>query len=192
MVCAECLTEVVPTIPKPKSGQGKKASFDAGKSMTILDSPPSRSSTDQSDTSVQAVVKAWSDSTRKWRVDEAHLTSKTEPVANTAETTTPSTRLEIHHSARKPSGYHLILFGVFVFLAGHGLTIWAFLAGHFGAWTIGSFCSVGGVTIAVISVVQALKDLEHRIANSAKNVKGTTKTVRRVKRKKMQSRTQSR
>lgn len=181
LICAECRSEVVPSIPKPKSRVKRKAASTAHTSGRAV-SLDSRTKAEKAKDNAQAVVKAWTDSNKMWRIDEAHLTSKNEAKPfQVSQSTSEDSREAIQKSGRKPAGYHLILFGVFVFLVGHGLTIWAFLAGHFGAWTIGSFCSVGGITIAVVSVVQALKDLESRLGSSG--IERSRKTVRRVKRK---------
>jgi len=92
-------------------------------------------------------------------VDESPRTEK--PVTKKLESLSHSDTVRVRR--REPSKFHLILFGLFIYLLGHALTIWAFLAGNFGAWTIGNFCSVGGVAIAIVSVVQALRQIETRL-----------------------------
>jgi len=46
------------------------------------------------------------------------------------------------------SWINLVGFFVFIFLIGQGLTIWSFLAGHFGAWALGQTSIVFGTTAA--------------------------------------------
>ena len=110
---------------------------------------------------------------RKWRTDNAHLTNSdsaghhidpkqiqktnppsAQPEPTPAPTPTPTTS--------KASIYFAIQIGLLLFLMGHGLTTWAFLAGNFGAWSAGSFCSIGGITIAIVSIVHALRQIDER------------------------------
>ncbi len=129
--------------------------------------------------SAKAVTKAWSDSNRKWRHDNAHhlgqsnLPSSSTPVPNQAF---PSRR---PRSAPKKVNANLILCGLLVFLLGHALTIWAFLAGNFGAWSIGNFLSMGGVTVAIMSVVQAFRQLEINVFGESQPRKVRKKRRRR-------------
>lgn len=227
LICAKCRSEVVASIPRPKSrsvrssksvaagvesgskslrpnpsaSQSKErktapsatpevvfASPKSGQSAAQHQSVPSGQSVapEQTVASAQAVVKAWTDSHRQWRVDQAHLMGSETPVVDELESgneVQPQPQGEPPSPDRKPSGYHMILFGLFVYLVGHGLTVWAFLAGHFGAWTIGSFCSVGGVSIAMVSVVQAIRNLEIRCESQSPRPPRKTirKRVRRVR-----------
>ena len=99
---------------------------------------------------------------KKWRSDSAHSatnTSHTNKRPRKQAATKKRQRVE-SPAVGKSSKYLMIQIGLLIYLIGHGLTIWAFLAGNFGAWTAGSFCSVGGVAIAFVSVVQALKQIE--------------------------------
>lgn len=194
LICAECRTEIVPTIPKPKSRikaqvtakANRKGPNPASKSTATAPKPA------RSNPSTEAAIKAWTDTGRKWRADKAHLKNVDQDPLHIIDHGAQDVPPIPPNADPRNSRYHLILFGLFVFLAGHGLTIWAFLAAHFGAWTIGSFCSVGGIAIALISVVQALREMEQRLSESSTksldaNAKSprSTKKIRRVKRKKV-------
>lgn len=162
----------------------------AGK--TLVKPVPTESTSVQSNeqtvASAQAVAKAWTESNRKWRVDHAHLVQPGAPAD--ADTSALPSRNQGNSSGvarsanQEPSRFHSITFGLFVFLIGHGLTIWAFLAGHFGAWTLGSFCSVGGVAIAFVSVVQALRNLESKISGKLAQPTSTHRPSRRIRKAK--------
>jgi predicted lipid-binding transport protein (Tim44 family) len=201
LICAQCNSEIVPTVPKPKSravrtaASKKKATNNSNANTRRPNSKDAKSDSiaqpevkfvsptqEQTVESAQAVAKAWSDSNRKWRSDKAHLIGKVEQPRDEVSESVTAAEAQ-NDPATKVLGYHLVLFGVFVFLVGHGLTLWAFLAGHFGAWAIGSFCSVGGVTIAFVSIVQALRDLQSQIGQAKPNPKRSVKKLRRVKRK---------
>lgn len=193
LICAQCNTEIVPSVPRPKSRSvrnGSKRKGEKVQSLVASERKPKPPTVERSPNpaiqSAQGDGKTWSDASRKWRSDKAHLKGhvpESEHLNIANQSVQPQhERAEVVYPSRAVPGYHLILFGVFVFLAGHVLTIWAFLAGHFGAWTIGSFCSVGGVTIAIVSVVQALRDLQTQVAESNSSVRKVRK-VKRVKRK---------
>ena len=108
---------------------------------------------------------------RKWRTDNAHLTSGDSAGHHIDPKRIQKTKTPSPQPAPKPapttatskaSIYFAIQIGLLLFLVGHGLTTWAFLAGNFGAWSAGSFCSIGGITIAVVSIVHALRQIDER------------------------------
>ena len=123
---------------------------------------------------------------KTWRSDAAHTTGQDSPAhhidqkrlrktdaekprrstrsANNSRSATTSRSAKT--SLGKSAVYFAIQLGLLIFLIGHGLTIWGFLAGNFGVWAAGSFCSVGGITIAVVSIVHALRQIDEGNASN--------------------------
>lgn len=86
------------------------------------------------------------------------------------------------------SPIHLVIFGLFVFLVGQSILAWAFLTGHFLAWSVANLITVFGMVIALLSVASTLRNFErrfnalqdvslrsHRGRNRRKHVGGTRK-----------------
>lgn len=114
---------------------------------------------------------------RTWRSDPAHNTGEEnpshhidpkrikkgdteKPQRSTSDLRSADPSRSHNPSFNKAAVYFAIQLGLLIFLIGHGLTIWGFLTGNFGTWSAGSFCSVGGITIAVVSIVQALRQID--------------------------------
>jgi ABC-type Fe3+ transport system permease subunit len=75
---------------------------------------------------------------------------------------------------------HGVTFGLLVFLLGQSLLVWAFLAGHFTAWSIANLISVIGVTVALSAIAVTLRNFERRIEALAKLVgRSGRKRIRR-------------
>jgi hypothetical protein len=60
------------------------------------------------------------------------------------------------------SARNAISFGLFVFLLGHALMLGAFLVSHWAAGAIGMLLSLGGITVSLLSVNEALRRLDGR------------------------------
>lgn len=82
---------------------------------------------------------------------------------------------------------HIVIFGLFVFLAGQAAVIWAFLAGHFAAWSIGNLISILGLTISIASIAQTFQMMERKIDRLAILVAGQKKKKRKKKPAKSQT-----
>ena len=72
-------------------------------------------------------------------------------------------------TAQLASIRNAISFGLLVFLMGQALMMGAFIAGHYPAWSIGILFSIGGISVSLLSVNEALRRLENRIADNPRN-----------------------
>lgn len=84
---------------------------------------------------------------------------------------------------------HIVIFGLFVFLAGQAVLIWAFLAGHFAAWSIGNLISILGLTISIVAIAQTFRVMESKINKLAVLVAGKKKKKRKRKSAKVHTKT---
>ena len=127
------------------------------------------------------VPKLNPDSTQpKFRIDSAHQpAAESCSVGDDSELLTKASRWIGTRSMT-----HMAVFGLLVFLCGQAMLTWAFLVGHFVAWSIANLVSVVGIVVAIVSVAVSLRRSEQKIAALAQMV-GRRESGRR-KRSKVQ------
>lgn len=173
-ICERCLTaaknktrnEARPRKRRNSRNQQPEVVFAGSQNRRVQKSNPQ--SNLQAIKSAQAVAKAWSNQkhsveqanfgTRKLRVDSPHLTNR----QNNSNSDTPGFISTEPRSQSIASIRNAVSFGLLVFLLGQVLSMGAFLVGHFAAWSIGVLLSIGGVTVSLLSVNEALRRLDRR------------------------------
>ncbi len=98
----------------------------------------------------------------KLRIDPAHVVPR-EKLPTFVPDPLVANQIARNLQLGKRSLKHAIAFGLLVFLVGQSILIWAFLAGHFAAWSVGNLVTIMGVAISLISVSQTLGVIEKRI-----------------------------
>lgn len=79
---------------------------------------------------------------------------------------------------QKKSMIHVIMFGLLVFLSGQAVLVWAFLVGHYAAWSVANLISVAGFAIAIIAIAATLRNLDERMERLSQLV-GRQESVRK-------------
>jgi len=100
---------------------------------------PNPATKSRSTKSVPATTTPTSGTEKKWRSDGAHVIGNTGSNLQTnveprTQNSSKKAKRPASPTGRKPSKYLMIQIGLLIYLFGHGLTVWAFLAGNFGAW----------------------------------------------------------
>lgn len=91
---------------------------------------------------------------------------------------------------QKKSMIHVAMFGLLVFLAGQAVLVWAFLVGHYAAWSVANLISVAGVALAVVAISATLRNLYERmerlsqLVGRQEPVRKSHKPERKLQRKK--------
>ncbi len=106
---------------------------------------------------------------KKWRIDASHALP-----GGTTHSSDLSAGETIHQPVpdRQPSNKSLksirfaIFFGLAVFLGGQALVYCGFLTSSFQAWSIGTLFTIAGIVVSLLSVIDALRQLETRISYS--------------------------
>ncbi len=122
--------------------------------------------------SARAVARAWRESAaalheghttgRLIRFDREHNSDKSEVEENSSVPNPIASPTSI------ASARHAVSFGLFVFLMGQALMMGAFIVGHFAAWSVGILFSIGGITVSILSVHEALRRLDQRFTDNAR------------------------
>ena len=76
------------------------------------------------------------------------------------------------------STIHLVGFGLFVFLVGQALQIWAFLQEQFVVWSLANLVSIGGITVAFSGTFIGLRGFDRRLRDLARLVGRAELSVR--------------
>ena len=121
--------------------------------------------------SARSVARAWKETlhadeaksspTRFFRIDNAH------PSEDSAELPATPSFIANDATAQIASIRNAVSFGLLVFLIGQALMMGAFLVGHYPAWSIGLLFSIGGITVSLLSVNEALRRLENKVSKIA-------------------------
>ena len=71
--------------------------------------------------------------------------------------------------SRRPTA-HLVAFGLFVFLVGQALQIWAFFSEQFFIWSLAKLVSIIGITVAFGAAFVSLQRFDRRLRELARQV----------------------
>ena len=115
-----------------------------------------------------------------------HAAHSTQSLSATAETAIAApARTNIKVDRRAP--IHRIGFGIFVFLLGQSLQIWAFVAGQLLVWSLANLISIFGITVALVAACVSLQSFDRRLRELARLV-GRTEISARPRRPKFSKR----
>lgn len=105
-----------------------------------------------------------------WRLDSQHAPT-TRSTKSKNQTTVES--IQLIRPTDRPVAESLksnrfsILFGLAVFLGGQMLIFCGFISSNFSAWMIGTLFAAGGIVVALLSVMDAIRHLEIRLSSKA-------------------------
>jgi len=122
--------------------------------------------------SARAVARAWRESAAA--LHECHSTGRLirfDREHNSDESEGDENRLvpnPIASPTSIASARHAVSFGLFVFLIGQALMMGAFIVGHFAAWSVGILFSIGGITVSILSVNEALRRLDQKVTDNTR------------------------
>ncbi|HMO93072.1 MAG TPA: hypothetical protein PKD64_12830 [Pirellulaceae bacterium] len=143
--------------------------------------------------------RAQANTTPRLRTDAAHspYPLKKGDVTVTSEIQSERSVSRMHHedplaALASQSWINLAGFFVVVFLVGQSFTLWAFLAGHFGAWCLGQTFFIVGITTTfwlLIRQVATLADQNRIMANGLKRIQRETTNAFPIKKGKSHAKT---
>lgn len=104
----------------------------------------------------------------------------------TAETAT-ATPARSNARIERKSTVHLVGFGLFVFLVGQALQIWAFIQEQLLIWSLANLVSIAGVTVAFTGALVSLQGFDRRLQDLARLV-GRAEITARPRRRTLRDR----
>lgn len=117
----------------------------------------------------------------KVRVDDPHREHGIRPAPQDREWLT-----QAGEWLQKKSLIHVVMFGLLIFLLGQALLVWAFLVGHYAAWSVANLVSVAGFALAIIAIAATLRNLDERVERLSQLV-GRQQSVRKSRKSERKS-----